>query len=183
MPSPKPVASKPAASLTLPKSARTVAVASKLPMTVELQLCRPETKAVTGRYGTEQETVNVKYGKTYWIRGTSRPAGTLPKGYKLPDVVDGGAAITPNVDADFFEQWLDQNKDTEIVRNGMIFAHASRDHVEGMAAERAAELSGLDPINPDQKPDGTMEDPRVPRPIDANVGPIKTEPRATDAAA
>lgn len=177
MPSPKPAAAP------LPKSARTVVVASKLPMTIELQLCRPETKAVSGRFGTEKETVHVKHGKAWWIRGTSRPNGTLPKGYRLPDVVDGGAALTPNVDADFFEQWLEQNRDTEIVRNRMIFAHASRDHVEGMAADHAAELSGLDAINPEQDAKGQMLDPRVPRPIDANVGPVKTEPRSTDAAA
>jgi|SRR5579859_1254765 len=172
MPSPKPSTAP-----SLPKSARTVTVASKLPMTIELQLCRPETKAVSGRYGTEKETVNVKHGKVYFVRGTARPSGTIPKGYpKAPEMVEG-AALTPNVPADFFEEWLAQNADTEMVRNNMIFAHSSLDHVEGVAAEHRSEVSGLDPINPEQDAKGDMVDRRIPKPIDANVGGIQTADR------
>lgn len=168
---------KPAPASPLPKSARTVTVASKIPMTIELQLCRQETKSVTGRYGTEKETVNVKHGKTYFIRGTARPNGTIPKGYpKAPDMADG-AALTPGVPAEFFEEWLAQNAETDMVLNHMVFAHSSRDHVEGIAADHREELSGLDPINPEQNKDGSMVDRRVPKPIDANVGGIQTAER------
>ena len=76
-----------------------------------------------------------------------------------------------------FEEWLRQNRETDMVRNGMIKAHSSASRLEGDAREHHALSSGLEPINPDG-------DPRAPRPLNSAVSPIKTEDdRAAKAAA
>lgn len=61
----------------------------------------------------------------------------------------GGYALTPNVDAQFFAEYLRQNYDSDIVQNRLIFAHESRDHIEGQAKDAAEVKSGLEPLNPD----------------------------------
>lgn len=63
-------------------------------------------------------------------------------------------ALTQGVDADFFKKWLDQNKDLDAVRNGLIYAHGDADFVEGFIKEHAAVKSGLEPVDPNNLPKG-----------------------------
>ena len=153
-----------------PTRAKYVTVASKLPMSLELQLCRKESKAVSGRFGTEQETVFVKYGTVYIIRGVGYPRGNeLPEGYpERPSMIrDAGYALTPDVDAAWFAEWLDQNAETEMVRNGLIKAHSEPDSLRDMAMEHKGILTGLEPMNPKFGADGKPLDPRSPKPLNA----------------
>lgn len=169
MPQPKPAVA--------PKSASYVTVASKLPMNIEIQLCKETTAAVTGQFGSVKETVFVKAGPIHVIRGTGYPNGNqLPKGFpKRPAMAggdDAGFALTPKVPADFWAAWLAQNKTTDIVRNGLIFAAPTLDEVEELAKERGTVHTGLEPLNPDG-------DPRAPRPLNASIQVVKTEERPT----
>lgn len=83
--------------------------------------------------------------EVYVLRG---PAHYLDK----PRAVDvaGGFALTPNIPQQFWEEWLAQNDDTDIVKNGLVFAH-SRD-TAGQARELFQLKSGLEPLSPDKDP-------------------------------
>lgn len=156
--------------------AKFVTVASKLPMHLEIQLCSPQTKSVAGRYGPADETTFAKTGQVYLILGTGYPRGQAPKGFpRRPDVIEdvgGGYALTPNIPADVMAAWMEQNKDTEMVRNGIIKVQADLASLEADAAEHAKLDSGLGPLNPDG-------DRRTPKPINGSVSPIRPEPRAS----
>lgn len=157
--------------VTAPKGRRTVTVASKLPMDLDLQLCRETTARVTGQYGSVTEQINLPFGPVVTIRGTAYPAGTPPKGFpRPPHMISAGYALTHNVDADFWDRWIQQNSATDMVVNGMIKAHSDLDHLEGEAEEFKDRNSGMEPMNPEG-------DRRSPQPITLGVAKIKTEPR------
>ena len=159
----------------IPKGAKYVTVASKLPMDIEIQLCRETTAAVTGQFGSVKETINVKTGRMYYIRGTAYPVGQPPKGFpKAPNMIDAGYALTSGIPADFWAEWLRQNQDTEMVRNGLIKAAATQHDVEAKAAEHADVQSGLQPLDPDG-------DPRNPKPMNAAIENVKRAQAGADA--
>lgn len=157
-----------------PSKAKFVTVASKLPMNIEIQLCKPHTAAITGQFGSTKETVLRKEGAVHIIRGNAYPNGQAPKGFpRRPDLIEdshGGYALTPNVPADFWAAWLEQNADTDMVRSGMIKAQPDLDSLAADAREHEDSDSGLGPLNPDG-------DRRNPRPINDAVQPIKPEAR------
>ena len=70
--------------------------------------------------------------------------------------ISGGYALTTGVDADFWEEWLDQNRDADYVRNGLIFAHEKSADVRAQAKEYRARPDNQGPIVPDS-------DPRIPK--------------------
>jgi hypothetical protein len=64
--------------------------------------------------------------------------------------VVAGYALTPNVDAEFFTEWLKQNKDHDAVKANLIFAYDKPADVEACAKEHEAQRSGLEPIDPEK---------------------------------
>lgn len=149
------------------KAAGKVTVACKIPTGLELQHCTPTKWIEETPSGSRERLRYDRVGPTVFVRGTAYPVGTIPKGYPSRPIMVGGYALTPNVDADFFDEWIRQNKDTDMVRNRMIFAYARRDDVVGEARENKDRQSGLEPLNPEN-------DPRMPRPINAMITPIET---------
>lgn len=151
-------------------------------MHITLHVCEKITNRVVGQFGTAEEVSYRPHGKTYVIRGTAFPNGKLPKGFpKAPTLIEddnGGYALTKNIPADFWAKWLEQNRDTDMVKNGMIKAQTDLDSLADDAAEHAKSSSGLGPINPEQDRDGKMLDPRVPKPITAKISDITNEPRS-----
>jgi hypothetical protein len=149
-----------------PSKAKFVTVASKMPMNIELQLCAPRTARVTGQFGSVEETVFIKHGAVHVIRGTAYPELKPPKGFpKRPDMIEdekGGYALTPGVPAEFWEKWLEENRDTEMVQNGMIKAQSDLDSLAADAAEHADRDSGLGALNPDG-------DRRNPKPANSSI--------------
>jgi hypothetical protein len=145
---------------------------------LEIQLCKPKSARVTGQFGSVEETVNVKYGDKYFIRGTAYPRGQPPKGFpRAPRMIEdegGGYALTPNIPADFFAAWLEQNAETDMVVNGLIKAQPDLDSLAADAAEHAKVDSGLGPMNPDG-------DRRDPKPLGSSISQIKQEPRSAAA--
>lgn len=69
-----------------------------------------------------------------------------------------GIGLT-EVDADYWRAWFDQNKTFAPVKTGMIFAHESRNNVTAIAAERAKEKTGFEPIDPDKPGHGVQRVP------------------------
>lgn len=63
-----------------------------------------------------------------------------------------GFALTMGVDKDLWEKWLVQNKDTMIVKNGLIFAHSDMASIESEGKEKVECKSGLERLDPNKLP-------------------------------
>lgn len=143
-----------------PKSGRTVTVACKIGVaSISLQLCQVVEKFEQSLQGGRMIKEAIRIGDVVIIRGTSYPRGTPPEGFPAAPLIIDGAAMNPGISAEFWEEWVKQNQQNPLVKNGMIFAHEKPDHVAGMARETKGNLSGMDPVNP--KGDGRM--PKSPR--------------------
>jgi hypothetical protein len=154
----KPPAAKPAA---------TVVVCSKLPQDLELQLTTFREVRIPGRNGDVIERQGFKAGKTYFIHGTAYPAGQAPKGYpRRPHDADG-YALTYGIPADFWNDWEEMNRETDMVRNRVVFAMPDVDAACAMAAENVDVNSGLDPL--------VEGDVRNPKPINGAVAKITAD--------
>jgi len=135
---------------------------------ITLQLSKLEEKWENTQTGPRKIREPVRYGPLVYIRGTAYPRGTPPIGFPAPPVIVDGAALTFDVDKDFWDAWVEQHKLDPLVINGMIFAHENRDHVIGQARETKAIVSGLDPVNP-------RGDPRVSKSTRADLTNVETE--------
>jgi hypothetical protein len=67
--------------------------------------------------------------------------------------VIGGHGLT-EVDAGFWNAWLERNKGLSFVRNGKVFAHEKAKNTKAEAKEKAKEKSGLEPLDPNKTPVG-----------------------------
>lgn len=77
------------------------------------------------------------------IHGPAFPFGEQPK-----VVNSGGYALTPNVDAEVWEIWLEQNEKSDLVTKHQIFAYDRMEMASDCAKEHAGVRSGLEGINP-----------------------------------
>lgn len=66
----------------------------------------------------------------------------------------GGHGITYNVDADFFNAWMEAYQDRDMVKNGFIFAHEEAENTEAEAQEKIDNETKLEAINPDDNANG-----------------------------
>lgn len=156
----------------VPRRPKYVVVASKLPMNLELQNCAPKEARITGQFGSTVETVMVKTGDVVLIRGTGYPRGQVPKGYpKAPHINEAGFAVTRNVPYDFWETYVAQNRDADLIRNGLLTAEVDLDSLDDKTADFAGLNSGLEPVNPDG-------DPRSPKPLMPLIGDVETAERS-----
>lgn len=167
-----------APAIPVKKTSRTVCVACKIPIGLKLQLQHPMKRRMpTGRGSDndhEEIIFNVFGGKSYNVFGPSIPAmGGVPDGYIMPPDIRGGYAFTPGIPADFWEQWLEQNKEADFVLNEMIFALPEIASAKAKAEEQEEVKSGLEPLSRvlDEKT-GMLKDRRIPKPLNANVGRI-----------
>lgn len=103
----------------------TVTVACKLPHGLHLDLQRP---------GKPKERVT--------IHGFTHPGAIA------------GFGITENVNKEFFDEWLRQNKDLEPVKQGLIFSHAQQKSVIDQAKDKAYLKSGLEALDPNKPSPG-----------------------------
>ncbi len=143
---------------SVPKSAKTVTVLCKIPMGLRLQLQREVTVTEQSQSGARQVKQWTKDGPVHIARGPSRPQQP-PPGYRPPILV-GGYALTRGIPADFWAQWLEQNKQADYVVSKQIIAMASIEGARDAARDHHQVRSGLEPLVPDDK-----KDPRVPKPI------------------
>jgi hypothetical protein len=138
----------------------TVTVGCKVPNGLLLRVFKmvEGTEPVLGG-GSRKTKVAAQAGETIRINGFSLPRGPDFDPDRAHAVV-GGFGLTHGVDADFFHEWMSQNKDSDLVKNGLIFAHESAESARSEAAEKKSEVSGLEPLRQDR-------DPRAPRTIQA----------------
>jgi hypothetical protein len=90
-------------------------------------------------------------GETFKLHGYSRPA---KDDEPAPPATAGGFVLTHGVDKDLFDKWMMQNRDLDIVRNGLLFAHEKRDHVVGESKDKVDLKCGLEPIDRSKLPKG-----------------------------
>lgn len=137
----------------------TVTVASKLPMDLTLRLFTWATRneLVMGG-GTREVRVAeaVRGTKEFIVQGNSWAQN---KGAHQQIV--GGYAITHGIPKEFWERWLDQNKDSDIITNGMLFAHQETASTMSEAKEKEKQKSGLERLDPNNLPKGLQKSDMV----------------------
>lgn len=143
-------------------TSKTVTVACKMPNGLLLRLFNMEPYFENVLGGGKRETTKARQiGQTVKINGTATPFGSAPA-----CLIVGGFAMTPGIDREFFDRWLEQNADSDVVKNGLIFAHGKATFATGKAKEMTLVRNGLEPINPERTiRDGksVAVDPRIPR--------------------
>lgn len=125
----------------------TVAVGLKLPHGLVLKVYDMVTsnELVMGG-GTREVKKAQQVGETYILKGYL----TRKKTRKEPTpLVIGGYAVTSGIPKDFFDRWLEQNKDSDLVRNNLIFAQTNAERAGDQADEQEELKSGLEAIDPD----------------------------------
>ena len=154
----------------------TCVIASKHPPGIFMRVFKREefdTPVLGG--GTRRESRGVTVGDTIKINGPAVPYGKAP-----PFVIAGGYALTPNVPLDFATSWMEQNKDSALVKNNLLFIHEKQEFAEKRAREQKDLKSGLEPLDV-----GTIfkngvpapKDPRWPARVNPNLSGIATDKR------
>jgi hypothetical protein len=87
-------------------------------------------------------------GEPIKINGTSTPPGMI-----RDDPLVAGYALTRGVPKEMWDLWVEQNRDSDMVRNKLVFAHEKPDMVQGRAVNQRKNgvqsgMEGLDPKNP-----------------------------------
>ncbi len=81
-------------------------------------------------------------------------------------------ALTPGVDAQWFAEWLKQNEQSPLLKNGCVFAYASEASAKDAAKDRKEFRSGLEPLTVEVDAKGQPKDIRIPRKSNAAAGSI-----------
>lgn len=144
-PQPQPPRGVPPAN-TVSAARDVVSVACKLPNGLILRGFdeRKEVELVLGG-GTRDVEVHRPNGDQVVIGGTMARFGDP----RPPILTAGGYRITRDVPRALWEQWLNANRNSDLVRNHLVYAHEHHDHVEDWSREHAAAVSGLEGIDPD----------------------------------
>jgi hypothetical protein len=67
--------------------------------------------------------------------------------------IEHGYAFTPKIPKEFWERWLEVNKDSEVVKNRVIFAFQSIEDVHIEASNNKKVRTGLEPLEPNVEDD------------------------------
>lgn len=163
------------------RSGDKVTIASKLPMSITIFLCssRKEVRRFQGSVWEEEvkypipETIHV-------IRGFAFPNGEIPEEMQdsRPEMASG-YALTHGVDKDFFEQWLIDNAETQIVQNRLVFMASNGNEARAIAKDLKHVNSMLGPIRrgKDSAGNDMIDDPRVQKKIKGTIGVVSTDSR------
>lgn len=130
----------------------TVTVACKLPSGLQLRIFDMVTiqEPVLGG-GVRDVKKAEQRGQMVRIQGYNKPtpkkSGGLPVG--APEY-----ALTHNVPKEFWDIWLEQHKDTKIVRERLIFAALKPENTKALERENERRTSGFEALDPDNLPKG-----------------------------
>lgn len=135
------------------RAARTVHVACKLPSGLTLKTWTMGRTNESYNGGHRQVDVAKQDPRIFEVKGNA-----LPAGHTRAYIVPGNYAVTSGCPHDLWHKWLDQNGDTLLVENELIYAHEDHDEVLRWCAKRRAVRSGFEPVDP-RKPH--LVDPRA----------------------
>jgi hypothetical protein len=144
-------------------STDTVTVACKLPHGLILRVFETETYEEPQRDGgtktvkrsIERNPENRFVVKGVWVASAGQ-AFNQNNG-AVADLLPGGFALTDGCPKDLWDLWLEQNKHSALVKNGIIFASPNRSRASDATKERRDVKSGMEPIdrtNPAEKMGG-----------------------------
>lgn len=143
-------------------SGRMVTVACKIPNGIILQLCRETKYWEDTPSGSKERKRFDRAGPRYHVAGPAYPNGQAPKGYPERVPTAGGFALTSDIPKEFWDQWLEQNRETSFIVNGQVFAMSTLDSAQGKGREQKDIMTGFEAISQDLDPE---KDPRLPKPI------------------
>lgn len=126
----------------------TVTVGCKIPCGFAMQLY------------TMEDTNEAVMGGGWKIVQRARPIGKLVTlngsakaiGKDVAWDIKHAAGLTHGVDADFFAKWMEDNKESDIVKGGHIFANPKTSEVLAEAKDRIGEKTGLEPVDRNNLP-------------------------------
>jgi hypothetical protein len=127
----------------------TVTVACKLPHGVWLRVFKTEDwdePVMGGGYRKTTRAVELAEHRVL-IGGVAAPFGMSPA-----SPMSFGYALTHNVPAQVWEKWVEDNRDSDIVRKKLIFAFAKDADVIAATREHETVKSGLEPLDPHNLP-------------------------------
>ncbi len=129
-------------------AADTVTVGCKLPSGLFLQnFFMEEFQEQVMGGGTRTSKRAVRIEEIYHVCGNSLDISKIALG-EVPNLIIGGYGITSGIPRAFWEEWLRTNKDSHVVKNGLIYAEDNDAKARKRAAEGARLRSGLEPIDP-----------------------------------
>jgi hypothetical protein len=159
---------------SLMMSGETVTVASKLPFPLIIRAFDMVKRYDDGGK-REIEESRERANLRFTIQGVPNPASVKSRTENMAQII-GGYALTPNVPADLWKAWFEDNKTSDYVINKLIYARDKSADVEAIAKNNAkAARSGLEPLNPEKiikNGQRIPADPRIPHKIDPNEGPM-----------
>jgi len=129
-------------------SGETVTVACKLPHGLVLRVFRGiEIDVPVMGGGTRKEKTVEPLEQVYTAYGWSHPQNAAPHCTIL-----AGYALTGGIPKEHWDLWLSQNKNSAMVKNGLIFAHASTASAKDQAKDGRTIRSGLERLDPNNLP-------------------------------
>lgn len=123
-----------------------ISVACKMPNGLKLRVFKPiqEFDDVVGG-GKRPATIWKPYGDAVEIKGNA-----VPREQEKYFPTEYGFAITSNIDKDFWDVWLEQNKESDIVKNKIIFAFEKKADIQVESKKLESVRSGFEPLNKDK---------------------------------
>ena len=125
----------------------TVSIACKIPMGLVMKLYdwTKQFEPVMGGGSREVKVAVERYNaKQYTINGNSYAQNEAPAMQ-----IANGFALTHGIPKDFADEWFEQNAESPMVKNGLIFAHSEYASVIAETKEKAKERSGLERLSQD----------------------------------
>lgn len=123
----------------------TVTVACRLPNGILLRTYEMADTAEVGPMQTRYVKMARFKGREHKINGNSFAQNKAPM---FGQMDNHGYALTHDVPADLWAEWLEQNKDADIVRNGIIFAHNDGRSLKAETNEKRDVKTGLERLDP-----------------------------------
>ena len=135
---------------TTTASSDTVIVGCKIPNGLILQLSHMERSSEPVMGGGHRDVkLGRKVGPKYVIKGPAFQVGVMPR-----YLIAGGYALTSGIPKDFWEEWLEQNKEADYVKNDLVIAHQSMEDLERHCLDNEHLKTGLEPMDPTRLPRG-----------------------------
>lgn len=131
--------------MAVSKSSNTVTVACKLPHGLLLRVFEAREVREAGTNVTVKQYVELPFQQE--VQGFSHEQNRAPHCQ-----FTSGYALTFGIDKDLWDKWLEQNKNTDIVKNGLIFAHSDMASVEAEGREKEKVRSCFERIDRNEMP-------------------------------
>lgn len=125
--------------------------------------------------GMRKEKRSFAVGEPFRVFGPAVPYGQAPRCR-----IVHGFALTTNVPGDLARAWMEQNKSSHLVKNGLIEVFPDLASAEAECKKRRGMLSGLEQLDVSMTTKNGRQipaDPRWPRATNPNLSGVQTDKR------